>query len=85
MLSSGWGNSVTRNWSVDSIVKLGSSKPVNVVYMVPTSYGVAYFRPDVVAGQPLYVVNSSLAGGRQNNPEAFVVTSPGELSVKLLF
>ncbi len=48
LLSSGWGNRLTRDWSVDSIFNLRSAKPVNVLYMVPTSFGVAYFRPDTL-------------------------------------
>jgi uncharacterized protein YegL len=51
LLSSGWGNRIFRNWSTDSVVRLRSAKPVNVLYMVPSSFGAVYFRPDLVAGQ----------------------------------
>lgn len=44
--STGRGNAIFRNWAVDSIFNARSAKPVNVVYMFPTSFGVAYFRPD---------------------------------------
>ena len=50
-----------------------SAKPVNVIYLVPTSFGVAYFRPDFVGNEPLYIVDPSLAGGRRINPAAFLV------------
>jgi hypothetical protein len=65
LLSSGWVNTITRSWSVDSIVKLRSAKPVNVVYMVPTSFGVAYFRPDTLTrnaqrGFPFYQFDLAL-------------------------
>jgi hypothetical protein len=65
LISSGWGNRVFRNWSVDSIAKLRSAKPVNVVYMIPTSFGVAYFRPDTLTrnaqrGFPFYQFDLAL-------------------------
>ena len=65
LLSSGWGNTITRSWSVDSIVKLRSAKPLNVVYMVPTSFGVAHFRPDTLTrngerGFPFYQFDLAL-------------------------
>jgi Ca-activated chloride channel family protein len=78
LLSSGWGNRIFRNWSTDSIFKLRSAKPVNVVYMIPTSFGAAYFRPDVIAGQPLYLFDASVAGGRRINPTAFITPPDGD-------
>lgn len=71
LFSTGMGNKVFRNWAVDSIFNARSAKPVNVVYMFPTSFGVAYFRPDVVDGQPLYVFDPTFVGGRMINPAAF--------------
>lgn len=71
LFSTGLGNKLSRNWAVDSIFNVRSAKPVNVVYMFPTSFGVAYFRPDLVAGQPLYIFDSTVAGGRTINPAAF--------------
>ncbi len=62
--STGVRNKIFRNWAVDSIFNARSSKPVNVVYMFPTPFGVAYFRPDVVAGQPFYVFDPTFPGGR---------------------
>ena len=70
--STGLGNKLFRSWSVGSIVNLRSAKPVNVVYMFPTSFGFAYFRPDVVAGEPLYIPDPAVAGGRSINPDAFI-------------
>ena len=71
LFSNGIGNKVFRNWSIGSIVNLRSAKPVNVVYVVPTPFGVAYFRPNVVSGEPLYVLDPTLAGGKAINPAAF--------------
>ncbi len=73
LFSDGPGNSVVRNWSVDSIFNARSARPVNPVYMFPTSFGVAYFRPDLIAGQPLYIVDSTIPGGRTINPAALSV------------
>jgi Ca-activated chloride channel family protein len=69
----GIGNKFTRNWGVDSIVNLRSAKPVNVVYLFPTPYGAAYFRPDVVAGEALYILDPTIEGGRRINPAAFLL------------
>jgi len=49
---------------------------VNVVYSFPTVYGLAYLRPDLLSGVPLYLEDTSAAGGRRINPAAFVV--PGD-------
>ena len=43
--------------------------------MFPTSFGVAYFRPDVVAGESLYIFDPAVEGGRRINPAAFIVPS----------
>lgn len=72
LFSTGIGNKFFRNWVASSIFNTRSAKPVNVVYMFPTSYGVAYLRPDAVAGQPLYIVDSTTPGGRSLNPAAFM-------------
>ena len=74
-VSKGLGNKLLRNWAVDSIFNVRSAKPLNVVYMVPTSFGMAYLRPDVVDGASLYVPDSAVAGGRRINEAAFLVPS----------
>ena len=75
LFAKGLGNRLFRNWSVDSSANLRSGRPVNVVYMSPTSFGVAYFRPDVIAGQSLYILDPAVEGGRRINPAAFIVPS----------
>jgi Ca-activated chloride channel family protein len=75
LFSKGVGNKLFRNWGVDSIVNLRSAKPVNVVYLVPTSFGVAYFRPDRIAGEPLYIIDPTVEGGIRINPGAFAFPS----------
>jgi hypothetical protein len=56
---------------------------LNVVYLVPTPFGVAYLRPDVVSGSSFFVSDALVAGGRRLNPAAFIVPEDlqqGELS-----
>ncbi|HEY2963350.1 MAG TPA: VIT domain-containing protein [Pyrinomonadaceae bacterium] len=48
--STGLGNRLLRNWTIESLFMARSAKPVNVLYGFPTSYGFAYVRPDVVDG-----------------------------------
>jgi hypothetical protein len=73
LFSKGVGNKIFRNWNAGSVANLRSAKPVNVVYLFPTLFGVAYFRPNVVAGEPLYIIDPALEGGRGINPAAFLV------------
>jgi Ca-activated chloride channel homolog len=73
LFSKGVGNKLFRSWSTDASANLRSARPVNVVYMVPTSFGIAYFRPDVVAGEPFYIFDPAVAGGRRINPAAFTL------------
>jgi Ca-activated chloride channel homolog len=70
-IAHGLGNSLLRNWAVDSIVSARSARPLNVVYGVPTSFGFAYFRPDVVSGVPVYLSDAASPGGMRLNPDAF--------------
>ncbi|HEX6650397.1 MAG TPA: TonB-dependent receptor, partial [Pyrinomonadaceae bacterium] len=71
--SEGLGYTLLRNWTLDSIFNARSAKPLNVLYWFPTSIGVAYFRPDVVSGEPLYVLDPAVAGSRRLNEAAFVI------------
>lgn len=72
LVQSGFGEALLRNWIVDSIFSARSARPVNVVYDFPTSYGLAYLRPDLVSGVPLYLFDSTVAGGRLINAAAFL-------------
>ncbi len=75
LMSHGLGNKLLRNWALDSIFNARSAKPLNVVYLVPTSFGMAYLRPDIVDGASLYVSDPAVAGGRRINAAAFLVPS----------
>ena len=49
-VSEGWGNTLLRNWTIESLFMARSAKPLNALYGFPTSYGFVYVRPDVVNG-----------------------------------
>ena len=75
------------DWTIVTLFNARSGRPVNVVYDLPTSYGVAYLRPDLVMGVPLYLDDPTAAGGRRINPNAFTVPDTlrqGRLSRNLL-
>jgi len=72
-IARGVGNKLFRNWALDSIFNVRSSRPVNVVFLVPTSFGVAYLRPDAVSDTSFYVLDSEVAGGRRINASAFFI------------
>jgi len=75
LVAQGVGNKLFRNWRLDSIFTARSARPVNVVYMFPTSYGVAYLRPEVAAGTSFYILDLNAPGGRRLNPAAFLIPS----------
>jgi hypothetical protein len=71
----GLGNTLLRNWTIDSLFNLRSAKPVNVLYGFPTTYGFAYVRPNLVSSVPLYLIDPTLPGGWRITPAAFVIPS----------
>ncbi len=70
---------VTRGWALDGVVLARGATPVDVEYSADIGYGLYTFRPDVVAGQPLYLDDPNVGGGRRFNPDAFETpnTYPG--------
>jgi hypothetical protein len=62
-----------RNWKIDAFVGARSARPINVVYGVPSPYGFAYLRPDLLEGVPLYLEDAAAGGGRRLNPAAFSI------------
>ena len=62
---------IARDWSVDVFARAYSALPVTVI---TDNQGFGFdVRADVIGGEPLYLVDSSAAGGRRLNPAAFVV------------
>jgi hypothetical protein len=69
----------TRGWALDGVVSARTATPVDITYSADIGYGLYNWRPDVVAGQQLYIADPNVAGGRRFNPDAFETpnTYPG--------
>jgi hypothetical protein len=67
------GSRLLRDWSVDGIFIVRTATPVDVFFMRDIGFGPFNFRPDLVPGVPLYLIDSSFPGGRAINREAFTV------------
>jgi len=75
---------LSQRWSVESLVLVRSAPPVDVSdanFFTFRSGVNADIRPDVLAGQPLYLFGPQYAGGKAFNPAAF--TDPPMDSVTL--
>jgi hypothetical protein len=71
-------NYALSSWSIDSIISARTATPVNVSYFVTSASGVIgtfALRPDLIAGQPLYVADSTMGGGVRINRNAFAIPS----------
>jgi hypothetical protein len=66
-----WRRALTNGWTVSALVRAQSAAPVNVTVARDLGFGVFRFRPDLVLGEPLYLDDPSVAGGRRLNPAAF--------------
>jgi len=62
---------LTSHWALDGVVSARSATPVDVTYSADLGYGLYNWRPDYVYGQPLYIADPNVAGGRRFNPNAF--------------
>ncbi len=77
-----WTNAVAKqilgNWSVDSIVHFQTGLPVDVFLSDGRIVAgeVQSLRPNVVPGQPFYIDDPSVPGGRRFNPAAFTMPPP---------
>ena len=67
----GIGNLLLRNFSVDTIFAARSATPVNVITSTSPVGGLFVGRPDLIEGVPLYIDDSTVAGGRRINSAAF--------------
>ena len=70
---------ILSHWAADGVYSFRTATPVDVTYTRDLGFGVYSFRPDLVAGAPLYLVDPNVAGGRAFNPDAFTLpnTYPG--------
>ncbi len=66
------------HWSVDGILHAQSGLPVDVASGLAVINGIqVYIRPNYVQGQPLYIYDSSVPGGRRFNVAAFTKPTTG--------
>ena len=73
------GKSILGNWGVDGLFGARSATPLNVtMIMSTTTYGLYFFRPNVVSGVPFYLNDPNLPGGRRLNPAAFAMPALGQ-------
>jgi Carboxypeptidase regulatory-like domain/TonB dependent receptor-like, beta-barrel len=67
--------SLVGGWSTDNIIQVRSTPPVDVIdgaYTALSQQNTSLLvRPDLVAGQPLYLHGSQFPGGKALNPAAF--------------
>jgi hypothetical protein len=71
------GKAILSGWSLDAIFSARSAPPVDVVVTRNIGFGNFSFRPDLVAGVPLYLDDPNVAGGRRIN-NATVPGSPNQ-------
>ena len=71
-------HTLLHGFGFDSIVRLRTSSPVTIATgRDPLGLGLTNVaRPDLVPGQPLYLYDTSLPGGRRFNPAAFDGNTP---------
>jgi hypothetical protein len=70
------GKLLTRDWSIDAIVRARTATPVNVVAradLIGDNLLLELQRPDLVPDVPLYLDDPTVAGGRRFNRAAFRV------------
>ncbi|HKW35225.1 MAG TPA: TonB-dependent receptor [Candidatus Acidoferrum sp.] len=69
---------LSRNWSLDLVGVARSGFPFNGrMFVVSPVLGFAYMRPDLVAGQPIWIAGPSAPGGKSLNPLAFAMPPAG--------
>jgi hypothetical protein len=69
----GLGNSLFRNWSLDTMVITRTATPLDIFYGRDIGFGLFNFRPDRIEGVPLYLRDLSAPGGRIINSVAFAI------------
>ncbi|MDQ2920724.1 MAG: carboxypeptidase regulatory-like domain-containing protein [Acidobacteriota bacterium] len=67
------GKRLVRNWSLDAMLIARTATPVDIVNARDIGFGLLNFRPDRVAGVPLYMNDHTAPGGRIINRAAFSI------------
>jgi hypothetical protein len=65
-------------WSAHSMVIARSAAPVELVAAFPALPFSFVARPDVVPGQPFYISDNTVPGGKRFNPDAFAFPAPDQ-------
>ncbi|MEZ5353208.1 MAG: carboxypeptidase regulatory-like domain-containing protein [Bryobacteraceae bacterium] len=76
----GWLRRAGSGWAIDTIVRARAGFPVNPLnaeYALGLGFGNA-FRPDLIAGQPVWLEDAAAPAGRRLNPAAFGPRAAGE-------
>lgn len=68
---------LSKNWSVETQVVARTGFPFNGTVLT-ANIGGANPRPDLVPGQPIWIVNPQAGGGKSLNPDAFTLPPSGE-------
>ncbi|MGH9697831.1 MAG: TonB-dependent receptor domain-containing protein [Candidatus Acidiferrales bacterium] len=68
---------LSKNWSVETQVVARSGFPFNGTVLT-ANIGGANPRPDLVPGQPIWIVNPQAGGGKSLNPNAFTLPARGQ-------
>jgi Carboxypeptidase regulatory-like domain/TonB-dependent Receptor Plug Domain len=67
---------ISRDWSVSTLVDLRTGFPLNAHVRLPgTSLAQQFTRPDLVPGQPFWIDDPLVAGGKMLNRAAFAIPS----------
>jgi carboxypeptidase family protein/TonB-dependent receptor-like protein len=69
----GLASVLTKDWSVDTVVVARAGFPFNALIFGVGVQGVAFTRPDLVPGQPVWISNPLAPGGKTLNASAFSV------------
>jgi hypothetical protein len=73
LLSAGFSTSVGRGWTLDGMLRARTGFPLTVLSLDQYN-GISFanaFRPNLVAGQPIWLDDPGSAGGKRLNPNAF--------------
>jgi hypothetical protein len=74
---SGVLSAVSRDWSINAVVVARSGFSFNAIALGGGPGGIALRRPDLIAGQPLWISDAAAGGGRSVNPAAFIFPPTG--------
>jgi len=74
-----FANGLLKDWQMDGLVRASTAPPYNPIALASSSvFGSYYTRPNVVPGEPFYLVDPVQPGGRRLNPAAFSVPASGQ-------